>query len=248
MITIEAYRARIGCYFSKCHKARKHTGTCPKPRSFKTGSIPVPDFVQTFIIFIFILTLKLNINMAILKLSMLLLDGDIESNPGPPPVAYKIQKAILGTFHQGHSKFGNSSGIQCSCNALFALCFSLMKKVSIWKPWDLDYILDNGDAVFKTIGIMRALSMYELPQNIMIENNNIEIEMLSEHFGLLGQKNIFQDHNSICDTGNGLIFTTSGFSFSLIWSKNCIFLFDSHSRDQNGIFVSSGTSVLLSFK
>ena len=75
--------------------------------------------------------------MAILKLTMMLLDGDIESNPGPVTYKYNIQKAVLGTFHQGHSKFGNSSGIQCSCNALYALCFSLMKKVSIWKSWGL---------------------------------------------------------------------------------------------------------------
>ena len=125
---------------------------CSKIQSFKSGSyFPYPEFVQTFIMFVFILTLRLNINMAFLKLSMLLLDGDIESNPGP--VTYKIQKAVLGTFHQGHSKFGSTSGIQCCCNALYAICFSLVKKVSIWKSWDLDYILENGDAVFKSIGI-----------------------------------------------------------------------------------------------
>ena len=187
--------------------------------------------------------------MTVLELSMLLLDGDIESNPGPPvdSVTFKIEKAVLGSFHQGHSKFGSSSGIQCSCNALYAICFSLMKKVSIWKSWDLDYILENGDAVFTVIGIPRALSMNELPQNIMIENHNIEIEMLSEHFGLLGQNELFKDHK-FCDTGNGLIFTTGGFSFSLIWSKNSVFLFDSHSRDKNGAFVSNGSSVALSFK
>ena len=39
-----------------------------------------------------------------------------------------------------------------------------------------------------------------------------------------------------------------GFSFSIIWSKNSVFLFDSHSRDENGGFVSNGCSVLLSFR
>ena len=214
-LTVEAYRARIGCLHSKGQIRKGQRGS--KVPSFKSGSLPYPEFVQTFLMFVFILTLRLNINMAVLKLSMLLLDGDIESNPGP--VTYKIQKAVLGTFHQGHAKFGSTSGIQCSCNAVYAICFSLMKKVSIWKSWDLDYILEKGDAVFKSIDIPRALSMNELPRNILIENSNIEIEMLSEYFGCLGQSDLFGNHKT-CDIGNGLIFTTGGYSFSLIWSKN----------------------------
>ena len=83
----------------------------------------------------------------------------------------------------------------------------------------------------------------------VINNNNcsVKVEFLDNQFGLLGYGNLFDGHTS-CDTGNGLIFTTCGFCFSLIWSKNCIFLFDSHSRDQNGHFVDDGFSVLLSFQ
>ena len=102
--------------------------------------------------------------------------------------------------------------------------------------------------MFKMIGIPRALSMNELPHSIEIESNNVEIEMLTEYFGVLGQNELFENHKTTCDIGNGLIFTTGGFSFSLIWSKNCVFLFDSHSRDNNGAFLSTGSSILLSFK
>ena len=48
--------------------------------------------------------------------------------------------------------------------------------------------------------------------------------------------------------GNGLIFTTNGYCFSLIWAKQNVFLFDSHSRNKEGSFVESGTSILLAFK
>ena len=41
---------------------------------------------------------------------------------------------------------------------------------------------------------------------------------------------------------------TGGFTISLIWSKNAVFLFDSHSRDGNGAFTNNGSSVVLSFK
>ena len=72
----------------------------------------------------------MNINLAFLKLSLLLLSGDIESNPGPAPASNKIQKAVLGSFHQGHPRFSDTSGIQCSCNALYAVLFFYHQKSS----------------------------------------------------------------------------------------------------------------------
>ena len=108
--------------------------------------------------------------MAFLKLSMLLIDGDVESNPGP---AYKIQKSVLGSFHQAHMKFGDAAGTQCSCRSLYAICFSIIKKVSAWKSWDLNYILDHGDVVFKMVNIPRSLFMSELPNHVTVEDNNI---------------------------------------------------------------------------
>ena len=79
--------------------------------------------------FPFIVTLRFNINMTCFELSLLLIDGDIESNPGPAAVVNKIQKVVLGSCHQGHLKFGDTAGIQCSCNALYAIFFSVI----IWE-------------------------------------------------------------------------------------------------------------------
>ena len=157
--------------------------------------------------------------MVFLKVSLLLLGCDIESNPGLP-VTGKIQKVVLGTFHQGHVKFSDTAGIQCSCNALYAICFSIVKKVSIWKSYDLDYILEKGDKTFKLLGISLSLFMCELPRNIMIENAVMEVDMLGNYFGLLGKDNIFENNASVRETGNGLIFMTGGFMISLIWSKS----------------------------
>ena len=131
--------------------------------------------------------------MAFLKVSLLLLGGDIESNPGPSQITGKIEKVALGIFHQGHSIFGDTAGIQCPCNALYAICFSIVKIVSIWKSYDLDYILENGDETFKLLGISRPLFMSELPHNIVIENTVVEVDMLDNYFGLLGKDNIFED-------------------------------------------------------
>ena len=49
-----------------------------------------------------------NFNVAFLKISKLLTDDDIESNPGP---TYEIVKAVQGSFNQGHPQFGATSGV-----------------------------------------------------------------------------------------------------------------------------------------
>ena len=168
MITIEAYRAKIGCFISTARNNDKQkllkTHRIPRTVGYKDGSLFF--FLQTFIVFVFIITMQLNISMAFFKL-MLLMDGDIEMNPGPD--TYKIQKSVSGSFHQAHTKFGNSAGIQCSCNALYAIFFSIIKNVSVWKSWDLDYILEHGDSLYKIVGI----HMNELPSIIEIENNDV---------------------------------------------------------------------------
>ena len=46
----------------------------------------------------------------------------------------------------------------------------------------------------------------------------------------------------------GLIFTTNGYCFSLIWAKQNVFRFDSHSRNKEGSLVESGSSIPLAFK
>ena len=244
MIVIELYRARIGCFCGGKHTRTRHklNASCFRPTVFKTD-LSLYCVVQICIIFIYLITLKFNVNMSFLKLSMLMNHGDIESNPGP---AFDNKKSVLGSFHQAHAKFGNSAGIQCSCNSLYAICFSIIKRVSLWKSLDIDYILENGDKIFKSIGIPRSLFMNELPRSIAIENTNIDVELLSNSFGFFCENNIFSNHSKT-ENGNGLIFTTSGYSFALIWNKTSVFLFDSHSRDKNGSFISDGTAVVLSF-
>ena len=44
--------------------------------------------------------------MSFLKITKLLADGDVKSNPGP---AYSLLKTISGSFHQGHPKFGKTA-------------------------------------------------------------------------------------------------------------------------------------------
>ena len=38
-------------------------------------------------------------------------------------------------------------------NAYFAIIFSAIKSTDIWKTFDLDYILEHGDNIFKQVGV-----------------------------------------------------------------------------------------------
>ena len=53
----------------------------------------------------------------------------IESNPGP---VYNTEKVVLGTFHQGDTRFRATAGIQCACNSLLALRWSKIRDCRIW--------------------------------------------------------------------------------------------------------------------
>ena len=60
-------------------------------------------------------------------------------------------KVVQGSFNQGNAMFGETAGIQCACMALFAISYSTLKEVNRWDQFDLDIILINGDALYKTL-------------------------------------------------------------------------------------------------
>ena len=62
-------------------------------------------------------------------------------------------KTVQGSYNQSHSKFGETAGMQCACNALLADCWAKFRKVSCWNSFDLDFVLDLGDNLFKGLGI-----------------------------------------------------------------------------------------------
>ena len=62
--------------------------------------------------------------------------------------------------------FGATAGIQCSCNALYAICWTTIKQIGYWNMCDLDYILINkGDELFKQLNLMRYLDVDGLPNS-----------------------------------------------------------------------------------
>ena len=76
------------------------------------------------------------------------LSGDVKLNPGP----YETIRSVQGSFNHGNvALFGETAGRQCPCNALFSICWSVVRDICNWKSIDLDYILVQGDKLCQSL-------------------------------------------------------------------------------------------------
>ena len=76
----------------------------------------------------------------------------IESNLGPRNCA--IKKAVQASHHQGNFKYEESAEMQCTSNAYISIVFSVIKKINLWKSLDLDCLLEQGNRIFKLVGVL----------------------------------------------------------------------------------------------
>ena len=241
MITIEAYRASIGRFYVKATVCRN---TC----NFGLAHV---GFLKTYGVICLILLVDLCLNTSFLKIMKVVIDGDVESNPGP---TYNLLKSLSASYNQGHQKFGNTAGVQCACNSLFAICWSKIRKVTIWKVLDLDTILENGDQLYKELNKHGLLGVEDLPNTVVIYEQSFSVEMLSNESGILTRNynidstSLLQLYGNCLNTGSGALFFLNNYTFSLIWNKQAFYLFDAHSRDKDGLITPDGTSILLKFK
>ena len=58
----------------------------------------------------------------------------------------------------------------------------VVKKVSLWKPWELDFILCQGNDLYKNLGYTSEyLHFDDLPQIVPINNDSFIVERLSTY-------------------------------------------------------------------
>ena len=163
----------------------------------------------------------------------------------------RIVKSVQGSFHQGNLKFGYSAGIQCSCNSLFSVYWSKVRKLNIWKQTDLDYILEKGNDIFKAQNKHRMLYVDEIPDSFLIEGREIQIEKLRIVDGEFIPSNVdnkfvnFVDLDYVQESNSTGIVMFMGRPYEMCMSINFdstenLFLFDSHSRGQLGEHIPEG--------
>ena len=96
---------------------------------------------------------------------------------------YTIIKVVQDSHHQGDIRYGESRGIQCSCMSFMSVSWELFKSPGMWDNFDLDCILARGDQLFKFIGKFRYLVVEDLPQEFLLENYSMNVEILENKTG-----------------------------------------------------------------
>ena len=161
--------------------------------------------------------------------------------------SFVLEKSVQGSYNQSHSKFGETAGMHCSCNALLAVSWEKFRKVSCWNSFDLDFVLDLGDNFFKSLGLHRYLDASDLPENIRFHGNSWTINKTYLHDGeaIIRTRFLFSPFLP-CRRSAAMIFINRKVT-AIIPHSPSYYLFESHSRDSRSFAVSNGTSVLLKF-
>ena len=139
MISPYAYRSTIWLF---------NLSLCPNFSKLRQCIIPSRSTVncKSHLLIFFALSI------CYLSLMILLIQsGDVEINPG------LIQRVIRDSFHQGDQRFGQTSGTQCMCIALYSVGYSIIKKVCYWSTWDMDNILTAGNSLHSSLAFRLQL-------------------------------------------------------------------------------------------
>ena len=116
---------------------------------------------------------------------------------------------------------------------------------------DLDYTLNQSDILYKLQNVGHTLFVDELPNDLLIEGESITAERLSIVDGYIDANSFtnFVDRLYYSESSaNGIIMFVKEFCLGLMFDqKENIFLFDSHSKNSQGMSVPNGKSILLMF-
>ena len=126
----------------------------------------------------------------------------------------------------------------------------MVKTPGYWDRKDLDFILENGNRIYKGLNTNRYLMVPELPRQILLfESQIVQVEFKTNKFGFLNSQSVpgsLLDRNVPSDA-NGLLLLLKGLCVSIVWTKKHYFLFDSHSKNEKGECIPEGYSILLKF-
>ena len=160
----------------------------------------------------------------------------------------KFEKVVFGNYDQAHKMFGNNAGKQCFANSLFSLCWARVRRVNIWKSFDLDFILQNGNQVFKDTNL-RSFKICDFPKEIVIEGNHFNIKISRQING--NDKDIVINKYVLFDKSiaGAILFLDNIYCIAILKNEEHeFFLFDPHSLDEGGKKVDEGgKSIFIKF-
>ena len=195
MIEIQLYRQRVGSFSGGKHYSKRYFLKHAVNRNCEHGEKCLVNYflrMTVLVSLLVVLTAELNLQYLNVKItSSLKLSGDVELNPGP----YQIIRSVQESFNQGNvALFGETGDRQCACNALFSICWSVVRYIGSWKSVNLDYISVEGDKLYKSLKCRDYLNVDQLPRQVKIFERTVNLDIL--------EKNL---HDSIAVYGDSLL-------------------------------------------
>ena len=192
---------------------------------------------------------------------LLKLSNDVEENPGPTTINEIVDnnQTISADFSQGDPRFGQNSGKQCVAMSLTSIVYSNILFVNIWDRTTMNTILVAGNSLYDCISrsIKKDLLLLtDVPEMVSIDNK-IYCLQYTESFsgGLLFTTN--SDPFVTLEYALNQVFSSSLLNYQtalLTIGSNTVAIFrpfpevfkifDSHSRDLNGMPSSCGICIL----
>ena len=170
---------------------------------------------------------------------------------------------ILASCHQGQELFGeDGQGRQCTAMSVVALVFGSISDCDQWSMDTLNEVLLRGNEHYlhcvRQIGIQRYLSADEAVGQLEIFGRLFQISLpniFPTAYGhninsRQGQIHIDFDmhvNEFMISAYRFGILTTNGYSFGLIKQNNFIHMFDSHSRNADGLTCENGSASIRKF-
>ena len=134
-----------------------------------------------------------------------------------------------------------------------SVCWNGFIPVTTWDGTDLDMILENGDRLFKFLNQYRLLGVDDLPRTVNIYGNSVDMFLLDNKTDeitlnayLISVREIIESCLNIGSGTSSMI--SSGYIFGIIWGKDCVYLFDSHSKDYEGNISQNGSAILMKYE
>ncbi|XP_048256969.1 uncharacterized protein LOC125382713 [Haliotis rufescens] len=186
-------------------------------------------------------------------------DGSVEM------IDIDTNETVHGSFNQGHTRFGKNSGRQCVANSAMAMMYNQIKDISTWDSYDLDTVLCRGNKLYEDSINQRqstSRSAYLLVSDICptVDFFGKEYRFVSgdslSGFVMKDTEEIVDNPQQMClDAALQTIFsqhdatfvTFGGSTFAVIERNNKYHVFDSHSRNTEGLQVTNGTSILIQY-
>lgn len=173
--------------------------------------------------------------------------------------ATKPASVVKAGWHQGQTIFPSCSrGRQCVAMDVAAACHATIKPVEAWVTSDLNDIMLNGDALYREIArnqpcnITGFLMVSDVPDCITAFNEKFSVATMPATYGIWMPDNKENSRSSLKSSltrvqSPAAIIIMKETAIVLLKTHNALYIFDSHSRCDQGLPTSRGRAVLLSF-